>query len=304
MYFGEVDMLMFRLYVLGPYVDYFILGVSNIAHSKNSMDLKYSFSPYDFEIMPYLHKIKFSYSNFTGHEDSNPWYFEKQQRQDMMRVISKLNPQPDDLIIQADIDEIPTPAAMRYIINNPPEKYYYLECMFFSYSFRWQNEELWLMNSVFKYGTANLNLNFYRNGPNNNILPGYSCVHCSFCFNSVQRYIKKAENTAHQEFARPPFTEEEYVYSRIKGRCGYFRNTAHIVFAFEKFPPFKEPMNPKLKFLFDYQPIPIPQNIYQNKKFSSYLRDCQRKRFSHYPLQSFQNQPELNELHPFGPYWN
>ena len=134
MFFNEYDLLEIRLNTLDKVVDKFVLVESNKTFNNDDKEFNYE-------------KNKERYAKFQDkiihikveeHPDfTNAWSFEHYQRNHILKGIKEA--QDDDIIIIADVDEIPNPKTLnpilthantikdlKVIIFNQYEFYYYL----------------------------------------------------------------------------------------------------------------------------------------------------------------------------------
>jgi beta-1,4-mannosyl-glycoprotein beta-1,4-N-acetylglucosaminyltransferase len=108
-------MLSFRLKELNNVVDYFVLVESTVSHSGKVKELIYQNNKHLFE--EYNHKIIHVVVDDTPEGDyvSHAWVKEEFQRNSIVRGVSMLNLNEDDLIIISDCDEIPNTDLLKQI---------------------------------------------------------------------------------------------------------------------------------------------------------------------------------------------
>jgi beta-1,4-mannosyl-glycoprotein beta-1,4-N-acetylglucosaminyltransferase len=114
--FNELDILELRLKTLSAVVDFFVISESNYSHSGKKKPLFFSENRARFT--PFLDKIIYIISpdpeepERAAHDISYRWTLENIQRNATVRHISdRLS--DDDLLIISDLDEIPSPSAIR-----------------------------------------------------------------------------------------------------------------------------------------------------------------------------------------------
>ena len=73
LYNGESQMLAIKLAAMNEYVDYFIISISNISHSRQTISQP-TFSPMEEEIAKYAYKITYFEQNYTLKRFSNAWH--------------------------------------------------------------------------------------------------------------------------------------------------------------------------------------------------------------------------------------
>lgn len=131
LYAGESDMLLFRLKMLSPLVDKFIIVESDHTFSGKPKPYNVSDDIYDDgsrRFFPFLEKIiirehranldglDFSKAPDTFDQGAACWQIEKQQRNAIVDAISKL---PSDAkVLMGDVDEIPSPEALKFALEN------------------------------------------------------------------------------------------------------------------------------------------------------------------------------------------
>ena len=138
-------------------------------------------------------------------------------------IENNFNPTRDDLVIVSDVDEILTRNALRYVIEHPPislsppREYYVLHGdYYFPFYFHRLNE--WDAAMIFSY-TPGISIAQVRvrvqNGqvfklqtPNHEVF----VTHCSYCFRTLEEYKRKLQTFTHQEFNKPPYTTNDWIF--------------------------------------------------------------------------------------------
>lgn len=112
MFYNELDILEYRLTVLDPYVDLFVLVESEVTHIGTPKDLIFEQNKERFS--KWIPKIRHIVARDMP-TDENPWSREKYQRH---CVLQGLEDVPDDAIIMiSDVDEIPD-MTKAYMLND------------------------------------------------------------------------------------------------------------------------------------------------------------------------------------------
>jgi len=260
MYNNEAEMAYIHIWRLYDYVDKFIFVISNKTFSNNPKN--FSFSPYEENIRPYMDKIDIAnFDNICNEKeypsDNLAWCLEKSQRDYAKTFIEKhYNPKKDDLFIVADIDEILTREGIEYIKENPPNNYSFIKgSMYFPYYYH--KVDNWDKGLVIRYNRNMLTLSKYRDIKieNNNTLK-YKLnsskpliTHCSYCFKDLEQYKNKIISFAHQEFNKPPYITNNWIFkshycrTKINSFPGYdepYEGWKHLI-----------PDDPRLKYLLD-----------------------------------------------------
>lgn len=122
LFYNELQMLQYRLAVLNPLVDYFVIVEAKYTHVGKEKQIFFQenrelFKKYEDKIiyvlvedMPFLHPN----INFAKKEQ---WTNERFQRDCIKRGIEKLKLNDDDIIMVSDLDEIPDPKTINKIKN-------------------------------------------------------------------------------------------------------------------------------------------------------------------------------------------
>jgi hypothetical protein len=82
---------------------------------------------------------------------------------------------------------------------------------------RYETNEFWARNHIIRYGAIDRELGLYQELTDNQ-LPGFTVEHCSYCFGSVQKIIRKLQDFAHTEFSSGKFVDPHHVLARLL--CG------------------------------------------------------------------------------------
>lgn len=219
MYNSESEFAYIRMWRLYDYVDYFIIMISELTFS--GLPNNISFAPFEKDIEPYKDKIhifskprKICYRH-AYHGIKSRWCRENSQRDYSLIIMrEKFNLTSNDLVLVSDVDEIFTREAMRYIIKNPPKTYYYIKgAMYFPYYFH--KVEDWNRAFVYRYDENNHHLAKLRLIFNSeNLIKGEHefITHCSYCFRTIEQYRRKLQSFSHQEFNKPPFITNDWIF--------------------------------------------------------------------------------------------
>jgi hypothetical protein len=278
-----------RLY---NYIDKFIIVISNNTHS--NLPKNVSFKPFEENIQPYMKKIDIiNFNNICNRKeypsDNLAWCLEKSQRDYAKTFIEEYyNPTENDLIIIVDLDEILTREGIKYIKKNPPEYYYFIKgSLYFPYYYH--KVEDWNIGCVIRYNKNMTTFSKYRSMPIKNNILKYKfnpskplLTHCSYCFKELEQYKNKIISFAHQEFNKPPYTTNNWIFKshycrkKINSPQGYdepYKGLRYLV-----------PNDPRLKYLIDPS-FMYPLNLTTYKE-EDLERICDRK-FRRTPLSFF-----------------
>ena len=116
-FYNELDLLTYRLNILNDVVDYFILVEATDTHAGFVKPLFYNENKHLFEkfkdkiIHIIVDDFSFKHPNIDFTKD-NQWENERYQRNCIKKGLDKLRLNNQDLIIIADLDEIPDPNTL------------------------------------------------------------------------------------------------------------------------------------------------------------------------------------------------
>ena len=154
-FYNELDMLEFRLTELNDVVDYFVLVECIKTHSNKDKELyfennKNRFSKFLDKIIHIIVKDNIPQTPCPR----GPWDREEYQRYCIDEGIKKLNLNNDDIIIIADLDEIPDAKTVLNIKNNNGlDGIYYLEMDLYYYNITCRYDNKWLQPKILNYGS-------------------------------------------------------------------------------------------------------------------------------------------------------
>ena len=282
MYNNEAEMAYIHIWRLYDYVDKFIIMISNKTFS--NIPKNFSFIPYEEEIKPYMNKVDIVIFNNICNRKAYPkfnsvWCFEKSQRDYAKNYIEEhYNPTEDDLIAVVDIDEIFTREGIEYVKKNPPQKFYSIKgSMYFPYYYH--KVQNWYKGCVIRYNKNLPTLSKIRSMGKKKMLqyklnPSRPLItHCSYCFKELDQYKNKIKSFSHQEFNKPPYITNNWIfkshYCRVKinsipGHDEPYEGWRHLI-----------PDDPRLKYLIDPSFMyPLNLTTYTKKDLK---RMCDRK---------------------------
>jgi beta-1,4-mannosyl-glycoprotein beta-1,4-N-acetylglucosaminyltransferase len=205
-----------RLNVLNPYVDVFV--IAHFCSTYQGGDAgKISFEPLTDEMRAFEDKIVIK-EICVWKTNANPTAHKFALTREIRSKLDELEPESDSYIIYSDCDEIPIPRALEQMYGDPPFQFYRLVGGYFMYSY-WHlrpNCE-WRGPTFIRYSTMGSDIRFYR-GRNSPRWDG-AAVHCTYCFPTIARLIKKLQSFSHIELSKEPYINASYVAASIL--CGY-----------------------------------------------------------------------------------
>lgn len=230
-FFNELDLLEFRLKLLDPFVDYFVIAESNVTHS--GKEKPYYFQEHRERYAPWMHKIihipavqDTSGMTFGTDDKYNPgsdaWKLENGHRNFLSSANSRI--MDDDRVIISDLDEIPNP----YVLNKagcPAEPmalsqlfhYYFLNCQNTGYE-RWWKGSIVCSGAQFKAVPPQ----HFRDNRNEYASIPHAGWHFSF-LGGVEKIRLKIQSFAHREFARDKYLSDENILKAMERGEDVFR---------------------------------------------------------------------------------
>ena len=130
MFYNELQMLYYRLHLLGDIVDYFVVVESSYTHSGHPKPLYFDLYKHHFPFQNKIIHIKLDKLPFlSSPRNSQIWLNENYQRNMIKKGLQTLDLQDNDIIIISDIDEIPNPSIIKGIqinsIHSLSQDFYY-----------------------------------------------------------------------------------------------------------------------------------------------------------------------------------
>jgi len=177
-FFNELDILELKFEILDPIVDYFIISESELTFNGDPKPLYFELNKKRYE--KFHNKIilqtVYDYPNKSGMipndvykgdvynlivdrtnqggwfpHDYLPYLRDTWSKEVLIRPIYNLA-KPQDIIILGDVDEIPNPKMLKYIIDNFDAEYVYnLEQKWYNYYFNCLKSELWMGNIILSF---------------------------------------------------------------------------------------------------------------------------------------------------------
>ncbi|CAG8977057.1 hypothetical protein HYALB_00005765 [Hymenoscyphus albidus] len=226
----ELDWLEIRLHTLAAHVDYFVILES----------------PYTFTGKPKPLVLKENWSRFAEFhsqmiyhavEDmpvgsSRAWDYEDHQRNALYtQVIPGLEGEKKanigDVLIVADIDEIPRPITITILRNCQFPHRLTLRSQFYYYAFEWKhNGEEWAHPQATVYRGPSRTILPYnlRNGDGGNPISRLydkaelwnAGWHCSTCFRNISQVLSKMASFSHTSLNEEKFQDRKRIVGRIR----------------------------------------------------------------------------------------
>jgi len=233
-FYNELDLLNYRLNMLYDTVDYFIIVESThtFTGKPKSMFFIENYSIFEKFKSKIIHIIvddfPYVYPNIDTKKNEQ-WSNEHYQRNAIKRGLDKLELNDIDVILIADVDEIPDPITLTKIKNG--EIYIKLNSLkmdFYYYNLNAKVNDSWThpkMITYKEYTMLNKTCEQIRHTVSPSIERGG--WHLSYFGNG--EFIKnKIENFSHQEFNDPKYTDTTKIEERIANSQDVFDRRNHI----------------------------------------------------------------------------
>lgn len=226
-FFNEVDLLEIRLELLKDVIDQHVISESNLTHSGKDkpyiLEKEWSrYYKYDSKLtyLPIIQSTEgLSFKKVDSYTpDNGSWQLENQQRNALSYIVDSVK--DDDYILIGDLDEIPSPDAIRLLRTMPPPPfplsmtmlfhYYYMNCQNIGNERYWSGTVICTGKQLKEASPQHFrdNRNRYHRFPNG----GY---HFSF-LGGAEKIKAKIEAFAHTEFNRPDIISEENIRDAVE----------------------------------------------------------------------------------------
>ena len=223
-FYNELDMLEFRLNELNDVVDYFVLVECIKTHTNNDKELYFENNKNRFS--KFLDKIIHIIVKDNIPQTNSAWDREKYQRFCIDEGIKKLNLNNEDIIIIADLDEIPDTKTVLNLKNNGVDGIYNLEMDLYYYNITCKYDKKWLQPKILNYGSYikyNSPHVIFRELPNIPIIKNGGW-HFSY-FGDVEFIKNKLRNFTHEELNNDFMLNDERITKQIKNFSDLFERS-------------------------------------------------------------------------------
>jgi len=214
-----------RLMTLGNVVDYFVVVESN-------MTLSGSTKPYHFDEMEAhldeafrakIIRVRVPMDMTFGKPSNRNFRYEMYLRENVMIQIGAVQlggAKEGDLVIVADLDEIPKPEILLALKRDTCEMSFpvVLTSRLFYYSYRVLHNARWGSPQVDRvtappYTHNAMDIRSHMFQPDE-IADG--AWHCSWCFRSITSFLKKMQSYSHTEHNREPYNHPESIAEHVR----------------------------------------------------------------------------------------
>lgn len=203
---NELDILEIRLNTLYDVVDRFIIVEAPLTHQNQPKPLNFHNNLKRFE--KFLHKITYIVVEDFLAKDS--WSIERNQRDAGMRGLT--NCKDGDICIISDLDEIPSPEAIRNYRASEGIKS--LDMNFYYYNFNCKSEKNWHEGKILPYGLLKQLTPCGARYTQCDMIPNGGW-HFSY-FGNIDHIIKKIGDFAHVEYSTPEFKDRARVEKAVR----------------------------------------------------------------------------------------
>lgn len=232
-FYNELDMLYYRLSVLEPYVDYFVLVEATLTFRGCTKPMFYNENKERYG--RFAHKIIHVIDDGLNPSPIvNPalrfkdgvWQNEIHQRNRIDIGIRQLDLGSEDILIVGDIDEIPNPQVLQNIRENPTLNIHYMALSqdMYYYNLNTLNLQKWFHAKVVSYHFYNSELN--REPQKCREIVAAKCIehggwHLSY-FGDASFIQNKIKQFAHQEWNDEKYTNVSEIEKKIQNNEDLF----------------------------------------------------------------------------------
>jgi len=238
-FYNELELLNYRFNILNRVVDYFVIVESTHTHAGKPKELLFNDNKHLFELFKdkiihvVVNDFPFKFPNIDVSKGEQ-WVNENFQRNAISRGLDKIQLSDEDLIIIADLDEIPDIATLyKYKIRYNPIPFGIndLEMDLYYYNLNSKIVDKWYYCKMLSYKSfkeLGISCNDIRKSTWNQIikLGGW---HLSYFGDSL--FIQnKIQQFAHQEFNNHEFTDVQKIEQRIANSSDLYGRNQQMLF--------------------------------------------------------------------------
>ena len=219
-----IDCFIFYNELDNDVVDYFVLVECIKTHTNNDKELYFENNKNRFS--KFLDKIIHIIVKDNIPQTNSAWDREKYQRFCIDEGIKKLNLNNEDIIIIADLDEIPDTKTVLNLKNNGVDGIYNLEMDLYYYNITCKYDKKWLQPKILNYGSYikyNSPHVIFRELPNIPIIKNGGW-HFSY-FGDVEFIKNKLRNFTHEELNNDFMLNDERITKQIKNSSDLFERS-------------------------------------------------------------------------------
>jgi beta-1,4-mannosyl-glycoprotein beta-1,4-N-acetylglucosaminyltransferase len=228
---NELDILNYRLNLLYPYVDYFIICEAIYTHSGKKKPLYFieNISQYekfkDKIVHLYVYEFPYVESNID-YSKNHQWENEIFHRNSLNIGYLQLNLKDDDIIIVSDLDEIINPNILKKIRSTEMiiDDILHLEMQLYYYNLCNIAQNYWYHSYIGNYKSISMkkDLSKIRLSERNKIIKNGGW-HLSY-FGDTQFIVNKLESFGHQEFNNSKYKDISLIEKSIQNNTLFWCN--------------------------------------------------------------------------------
>jgi hypothetical protein len=227
----EEEMLLIKLEVMGPYIDYFVIGEASISNSNIQRTLcfekvKTKILDSDYGSKVLYHVIDERANNFQYWEQevlvrnqlAKPLF----QDPNILSIIHD-----DAFLILLDMDEMISSAHMHFLrsYDHPNSKFrsFRISLKWSYYGFEWVNPGVTTINSIITWKHFRSECKMMANAIRFNLCNEQEITllpmigwHCSWCYGNTSQFIQKIERSAHSEYNQDRFKDIVFLEGQRK----------------------------------------------------------------------------------------
>ena len=223
----ELEWLDIRLGQMYSHVDYFVIVEADVSFTDQpkTLYLKENWERY----AKYHDKMIRHTLSTEGKTFENTWARETFSRNAMVtQVLPFLKDEQkieiDDVIIIADVDEIPRPDTLTAMRNCVVPDAFTLRSRMYYYSFQWLQREDWAhpQAMLWKGLEDTMPADVLRMGAASQPHMYNAAWHCSYCLKSLADMVNKVTSFSHTEFNKPEFRDPQKILNRVRKGLDFF----------------------------------------------------------------------------------
>lgn len=219
LFYNELELLDIRLNTLNDVIDKFVITEGTVTHTNKAKPLFYEQNKDKFRK---FHKKIIHIIVKDNPNVSLPWIIERHQLEATKRGLLRCN--PNDVILNGPVDEIPKPEKILEWKNRPGRLktflmklcFYYLNCVAQNVS-DWEGTRMFSYKDLVKFKE----IYFTRYLPTDTFIPDGGW-HFSY-MGGLERIRQKIQAMAHQEFNTHEFNSNENILKAIANRQDFMK---------------------------------------------------------------------------------
>ena len=210
-FYNELQMLRFRLEELRGVVDCFVLVEGRETFTKNPKSLHFRDNREEFDRLG----LRIESLEIPNCIDRSAWQTEAWQRNHIANALERLNPEPSDIVIISDVDEIPDPDTVSRIRDSGISAVHCLEQDMYYYNLECRLGEAWRKAKIMPFSAL-----APSGGPETVRMAPAPVIqrggwHLSY-FGGPDFISNKIDSFSHQEYNNERFNNREHIETRMR----------------------------------------------------------------------------------------